>query len=67
MALRERGREQRVAERRLDAVREAASDAIMRIDTDGVIAGWSPPAEALYGYESDEIVGRPLADLLAEA
>jgi PAS domain S-box-containing protein len=66
MALRERARERRVAERRLDAVREAASDAILRLDADGVVVGWSPGAEALYGYPSDEIVGHPLADLFAE-
>ena len=64
-ALRERSRERRVAQDRFEAVREAASDAIVRLDADGVVAGWSPPAEALYGYRSDEIVGRPFADLVA--
>ena len=63
--LRDRSRGQRVAESRLEALREAASDAVLRIDADGVIAAWSPGAKALYGYSRDEIVGRPLADLLA--
>jgi PAS domain S-box-containing protein len=62
--LRERSRAERLAESRLAALREAASDAILRIDADGVIAAWSPGAEALYGYSSGEIVGRPLADVL---
>jgi PAS domain S-box-containing protein len=59
-------RGEQLAESRLAAVEEAASDAILRIDADGVITGWSPGAEALYGYASREAVGRPFADLLAE-
>jgi PAS domain S-box-containing protein len=61
----ENSREHRLAESRLAAVREAASDAILRIDADGLIAAWSPGAQALYGYGSGEILGRPLSDLLA--
>ena len=55
-----------MAQGRFNAVREAASDAIVRLDADGAVAGWSPRAEAMYGYQSDQIVGRPFADLLAE-
>jgi PAS domain S-box-containing protein len=66
VALRERSRQHRVAESRLEAVREAASDAILHVDADGLIAGWSSSAAALYGYQSDEIIGRPLVDLLDE-
>jgi PAS domain S-box-containing protein len=64
---RERSRDQRLAESRLESVREASADAILRVDADGVVAAWSPGAEALYLYEGDEIIGRPLADLLGEA
>ena len=55
-----------MAQGRFNAVREAASDAIVRLHADGAVAGWSPRAEAMYGYQSDQIVGRPFADLLAE-
>ena len=58
---RERSRDQRLAESRLGAVGAASTDAILRVDADGVVAGWSAGAEALYGYEADEIIGRPLA------
>jgi PAS domain S-box-containing protein len=61
----QKSREHRLAESRLAAVRQAAADAIARIDSDGAIAAWSPGAEAVYGFSSSEIVGRPLADLLA--
>ena len=63
---RERSRDQRLAESRLDGIRAASTDAILRVDADGVVAGWSPGAEALYGYDADEIVGRPLADLFGD-
>ena len=64
--LRDRAHEQRVAESRLASIEEAASNAILRLDADGLIAGWSAGAGALYGYPSAEIVGRPFADLLAD-
>jgi PAS domain S-box-containing protein len=59
--VRERGR----AERQLAAVRGVAAEAVVSVDADGALAGWSPSAEEMYGYSSDEIEGRPLADLFA--
>jgi two-component system phosphate regulon sensor histidine kinase PhoR len=53
-----------IAESELGALREAAADAVLRLDPDGAIAAWSRGAEAMYGYAGDEIEGRPLADLL---
>ncbi len=63
--LRERSRGERLAESRLEAIRDAASDAILRVDGDGAITAWSPGAKALYGYSREEIVGRSLTDLLS--
>ena len=65
--LRDRTREQRLAESRLEGIREAAFDAVLRVDAEGAISAWSPGAEALYGYSSGEIVGRPFADLFVGA
>jgi PAS domain S-box-containing protein len=65
MRLRDRSTAERLAESRLEAIRQAASDAIVRIDADGAITAWSPGAKALYGYSRDEILGHPLTDLLA--
>jgi two-component system, OmpR family, phosphate regulon sensor histidine kinase PhoR len=61
----ETSQEHRLAESHLAAVWDAASDAILRIDPEGLITAWSPGAEAVYAYRSDEILGRPLADLVA--
>jgi two-component system, OmpR family, phosphate regulon sensor histidine kinase PhoR len=58
-------REQRRAESRWDSVQEAASDAILRIDANGLIVAWSPGAEALYGYAARDIIRRRVAELLA--
>jgi PAS domain S-box-containing protein len=63
--LAERTRSERLAESRLEAIREAASDAILRIDTEGAVTGWSPGAKTLYGHSRDEIIGHPVSDLLA--
>jgi PAS domain S-box-containing protein len=64
---RARTRERRLAEARLAAVANVAGDAVLRIDPDGLIAAWSPAAEAIYGYGSGDMVGRPLAELFPEA
>lgn len=37
---------------------------MLEIDADGVIVGWSPGAQRLFGYGSDEMLGRPLETLL---
>ncbi|MGH3064491.1 MAG: hypothetical protein ACRDMK_09140, partial [Gaiellaceae bacterium] len=44
---RERSRDQRIAESRLDGIGAASTDAILRVDAGGVVAGWSSGAEAL--------------------
>src|SRR5829696_4273016 len=63
---RERSRDQRLAESRLDRIGAASTDAIRRVGADGIVSDWSAGAEALYGYEADEIIGRPVADLLGD-
>jgi two-component system sensor kinase FixL len=47
----------------LDALMEAAVDAIVVIRADGGIVAFSRAAERMFGYRRDEIVGRPI-DLL---
>jgi PAS domain S-box-containing protein len=43
---------------------ESVNDAIMGTDADGVVTSWNRGAERLYGYPADQVIGRPLAQLL---
>jgi PAS domain S-box-containing protein len=49
--------------RRMAAIVEYSDDAIIGRTIDGIITSWNPAAERMFGYSSDEIVGKPV-DLL---
>ncbi len=54
----------RAGEERLRSILQSATDyAIFTIDPDGLIASWSPGAEATFGYPEPEMIGRP-ADIV---
>jgi PAS domain S-box-containing protein len=42
------------------AVIKYSSDAIIGVSLDGVIMSWNPAAEKLYGYTTEEAVGKPI-------
>jgi diguanylate cyclase (GGDEF)-like protein/PAS domain S-box-containing protein len=48
----------------LAAIIASAEDAIVGKTLDGIIRVWSPGAARLFGYEADEIVGKPVTLLL---
>ncbi len=64
--LRERRRE-RASQLRMAAVVESAEDAIITRSLDGIIQSWNPGAQRLLGYTPDEIVGRPVSQLIPAA
>lgn len=41
-----------------------AFDAVVSMDEDGVVLGFNPAAERMFGWRRDEAIGRPLADLI---
>jgi diguanylate cyclase (GGDEF)-like protein/PAS domain S-box-containing protein len=54
--------ELRRSEERFRAVTEAAQDAIVLTDADGIVRYWNRAAERILGHSAAEVVGRPLAD-----
>lgn len=53
---------QRAAE--LETVSNAALDAVVIMDPSGRVAHWNPAAERMFGYRRDEILGRPVHEVL---
>ncbi len=43
---------------------ENMPDAVITTDTRDVIRGWNPGAERLYGWQADDVIGRPAPDIL---
>jgi PAS domain S-box-containing protein len=50
----------------LAALLACTHDAVVGATPDGVITSWNPAAAVLYGYPSEEVVGRHAQDLVAE-
>ncbi|WP_315918907.1 PAS domain S-box protein [Mesorhizobium sp. SP-1A] len=57
------GLKARVAEMR--TIIDTATDGVVLIDRDGTIRSISRPAEALFGFDSDDVAGKPFASLFA--
>ncbi|MEO5321835.1 PAS domain S-box protein [Mesorhizobium sp. CC13] len=55
--------EGRLAEMR--TIIDTATDGVVLIDRDGTIRSISRPAEALFGFDSDEVAGKPFHSLFA--
>jgi len=54
----------RKSEERTRSILESALDAIIVMDSSGVVHEWNPAAEQMFGYSREQAVGKPLADLI---
>src|SRR5262245_20793143 len=54
----------RDSEARTHAILQAAVDAILTIDTGGLIESFNPAAERLFGYTADEVLGQNISMLM---
>ncbi|HEV8001529.1 MAG TPA: PAS domain S-box protein, partial [Planctomycetaceae bacterium] len=60
-------RHSEVVKESLDRLRltlDSSLDAVVAIDEEGVITGWNPQAESVFGWSRDEAAGQQLADLV---
>jgi two-component system, cell cycle sensor histidine kinase and response regulator CckA len=61
----ERTRELRENEERLRRITDSAHDAVIMIDSRGLITFWNPAAEQILGWCSGEAMGKSLQELIA--
>jgi PAS domain S-box-containing protein len=50
----------------LAAIVDHSNDAIIALSSDGLITSWNDGAETVYGWRSEEVVGKPINFLLPE-
>lgn len=54
------------SEKRLEAILESANDAVISIDSSGIVSLWNRAAEDMFGYTADQMVGEPLHAIIPE-
>lgn len=52
------------SEQRTRLVIESALDAIVTIDATGLVTGWNPQAETVFGWNEAEVIGQPVDEIV---
>jgi PAS domain S-box-containing protein len=66
-SLRDQAAHLKASAQRFSTVTQSARDAIVSTDGEGHITFWNRSAEAMFGYAEQEVLGNPVAMLLAES
>jgi len=56
----------RESEIRFRSITQSANDAIITANSQGVMISWNIGAEKLFGYQEEEVLGKPLTQLIPE-
>jgi len=56
--------ELRLSEERNRLIIDQALDAAISIDADGIVTGWNPQAERIFGWSRAAVIGRPVAETI---
>jgi PAS domain S-box-containing protein len=51
----------------LQPILQTALDAVVAMRSDGTVAAWNHLAERIFGWREDQVIGRPLVDLIIPA
>lgn len=54
----------RDSESHIQAIFNNAPDAVVVIDSTGIITRWNPESEKLFGWQTDQVVGKPLSEII---
>lgn len=63
-ALKRASEELHNADERTRMIVDSALDAVVTIDTEGKVTGWNRQAESIFGWRSEEVIGRPMAGII---
>lgn len=55
------------SKKKLQTLIDTALDAVVMIDAGGRVTGWNPQATRIFGWTRDEIMGRPIHELIIPA
>ncbi len=59
-----RTRAMQISEGRTRAILDSALDAIVGMDSEGLINEWNPRAEIMFGWKKSEVIGRRMSDVI---
>lgn len=64
LILKKNEEEFRSSEEEMSSIFQHAIDAVIVVDSDGLLQQWNPKAEIIFGWTADEIKGKPFPDVI---